>query len=126
MISVYDIGLVIPNILPTTVVTRMVKFSKNKVLKYLWLSKDVDVGLLRPSTIPQVIAEVVDIGLLRPSTLPQVILEDILVEVDIGHNLLATLPFVIGEQYFMLKVEVYIGIIPATIPPIIKLTVVDC
>ena len=39
------------------------KFSKNMFLKSLWVSKVVDIGLLRPSTIPQVIAEVEDVGL---------------------------------------------------------------
>ena len=44
----------------------------------------MDIGLLRPSTLSEVITDVVkgiDIGLLRPDTLPQIILE----VVDVGH-----------------------------------------
>ena len=53
----------------------MVKVLKKKVLKCLWMMKDVDTGLLRLATLPQVIDDVmkvVDIGILIPSTLPQV------------------------------------------------------
>ena len=54
----------------------MKKVLKKKVFKYLQVSKDVDIGLLRLATLTQVIVDVVkvvDIGLLRPSTLPRLI-----------------------------------------------------
>ena len=57
----------------------------------------MDIGLLIPSTIPQVTTEVVDIGILIPATITQVITEDMLVEVDLGHNRPATLTPEIGE-----------------------------
>ena len=65
------------------VVTTTGKVLKKKVLKYLWMRKVVDIGLLIPSTLSQVIADVikvVDIGLLRPASLLQLILE----VVDVG------------------------------------------
>ena len=73
---------------------------KNKFLKCLWVMKGVDIGLLIPSTLPQVIAEVVYIDLLRPATLPPIIVEDItvvmLVEVDICNKIPSTLPIKTG------------------------------
>ena len=59
-------------ILPINVVTTM-EFTKKKVLEYLQGMKDVDIGLLRPPTLPLVIAEVVEIGILRLATIPPVI-----------------------------------------------------
>ena len=56
----------------------MKKVLKKKVFKCLQVSKDVEIGLLRLATLPQVIVDVVkvvDIGLLRPSTLPRLITE---------------------------------------------------
>ena len=92
--------------------------------------KYVGIGLVRTSTLPQVIAEVVDIGLLRPADIPILIADDIivviLVEVYIGHKIIATHPLAIGEKYFMLKVEVDIGLRPATTPPIANFTMLDC
>ena len=71
------------------------EFLKKKVLKFLRAMKDVGIGLLRPATIPQVTAEVVGIGLLIPDAHPLVITDDIivvmLIEVDPGHKILATL-----------------------------------
>ena len=49
-----------------------------------------------------------------------------LVEVNIDHKIPDTLPLAIGEQELMLKGEVYIGLRPATIYFITKLTVVYC
>ena len=92
--------------------------------------KDVDIDVLRPANIPQVIVEVVKIGLLRTATIPQVIIEDIIVvmsvEMDIGHKIPATIPLVVGEQELMLKGEVDKGLIPVTITPVNQLTVVYC
>ena len=66
------------------------KVTKKKVLTCLWGMKDMYIGLFRPATLPQVIAEVPKIGLLRLSTIPLVITENIilvmLVEVDPGHK----------------------------------------
>ena len=48
------------------------------LLKRLWVKKVVEIGLLRPATVPQVIMEVmkvVEIGLKRPENLPQLIAE---------------------------------------------------
>ena len=76
------------------------EFPKNTALKYLRVMKNVDIGLLRPSTIPILIAEVADIDLLRPATLPPIIVEDItvvmLVEVDICNKIPSTLPIKTG------------------------------
>ena len=58
-----DIGLIIPSILPPTVITTEIKFLNKKVLKCLWVSKFVNIGILRPATLPQVIFEVVDVGI---------------------------------------------------------------
>ena len=92
--------------------------------------KDMDIGLLISSTLHLVIAEVVDIGLLMPATLPLVIAEGVivvmLVELDLGHNIPATIPITILEQELMLKGEVDIGLIPATLPLITQLNVVYC
>ena len=89
-----------PDILPPTAVTTAVNFPNNKFLKFLWVIKDVYIGLLRPDTLPQVIVEVVDIDILRPATLYQVIADDVilmmLVEVDLSYKRPATLPPEIG------------------------------
>ena len=53
----------IPDIILPTVVTTM-PFLKKKVLKCLWVMKYMDIGLLRPDTIPLVITEVMGIGIL--------------------------------------------------------------
>ena len=61
----------------------MMQVMSKKELECLWVSKVVNIGLLRPATLPQVIMEVVkvkDMGLKRPATPPQVIAE--VVDVD--------------------------------------------
>ena len=76
--EVQDLGLVIPSILLTVIVTTEKKVLKKKVLKCLWVRKVVDIGLLRPANFPQVIVlavKVLDVGLKRPANLPQVITE---------------------------------------------------
>ena len=84
--------------------------------------KDMNIGLLRPENIPQLIAEFADISILILATIPLVIMENIilvmLVEVDIGHNIPYTLPLAIGEQSLMLKGKVDIGLRPDTLTPI--------
>ena len=70
---------------------------KKNVLNFIWVRKVVDISLLRPSTLPQLIVEVVEvvyIGLLRPSTIPQLIVE----AVYVGQVLPDTLPLVIVED----------------------------
>ena len=71
------------------------------------------IGLLRPSTLPQLIADVVkfvEIVILRATTLPQVIVE----VVGVGKVLLATLTLIIMED---MLIELDPGNkIPATIP----------
>ena len=115
----------IPAIIPPTILT-MMKFPKKKILKCLWAMKDVDIGILIPATLHQIITEVVDIGLFRPSTITLLIVEDIiivmLVEVDIFHKRPETTPLEIGEQELMLKGEVGIGLRPATLPLITYVT----
>ena len=54
------------------------KVLKNNCLKCIRVIKVLDIGLLRPSTVTQVIVEVVkvvDISLKIPDTFPQVIAE---------------------------------------------------
>ena len=66
-----------PAILPPADVTTNIKVLKKNVLKCLRVSKFMDIVLLIPATIPQVIGEVLKLmvgGLLRPFTLSQVIL----------------------------------------------------
>ena len=55
----------------------------------------------------------------------EVIVVVVMKEVDLGLNIPATLPFKITEDVFMMMGELYIGIIPATIPPIIQLGLVN-
>ena len=49
-----------------------------------------------------------------------------LIEVDLGHKRPATITLAIRKQELMLRVELNIGLRPATIPPITKVNVVDC
>ena len=84
---------------------------KNKVLNCLWVTKDVDIGLLRSATIHVVILEVIIVV--------------ILVEVNLGHKRPATIPLTIVYQYIVLKGEVYICLRPVTINHITQVTVVD-
>ena len=104
----------------------MMNITKKNVLKILWESKVVEIGILIPATLPKLIDEVVDLVQVLPSTIPIVILEDMLIEVDLGHKIPATITIAIMEQELTLKVEVDIGIKPATITPITKVKVVDC
>ena len=101
----------IPDILPPTGITKM-EFLMMKVLKCLRVMEDMDMGFLRPSTIPLVIADILMVVML--------------VEVDICHKIPATLLLKNVEHEFMLKVEVYIVLRPSTIPTVTQVTVVDC
>ena len=79
--KVLDIGLKRPAIIPSTIVMMMV-FIMMKILEYMRVMKDVDIGLLRPFTLIIatmefiiVIIEVVtmvdvDKGIKIPSSLP--------------------------------------------------------
>ena len=49
-----------------------------------------------------------------------------LVEVDLYHKKPATVPLAIREKLLMLKGDVGIGLVLATIPPISKLNMVYC
>ena len=49
-----------------------------------------------------------------------------LIELDIGHKRPSTLPIVMEEQSLMLKVEMNIGLIPVTITPVTKVSVLYC
>ena len=74
----------------------MMTFTKKKVLKCLWITKDVEIGLLVPATITLVIVEDV--------------LVVMLLEVYLCHKRPATFPLSIEEQELILKVEVDIGL----------------
>ena len=103
MMKLLDIGLTRLAILPPTIITMMI-FQMMKVLKFLQVMEDVEIGLLIPETLPLAIAEFIivvamldiDIGLKRTATLPLAIAEFIIlvmiVEVDLGLNSPATLP----------------------------------
>ena len=76
--EVQYLGLVIQSILPTAIVTTEMKVLKKKVLKFIWVRKVVDIGILRPANFPQVIVlavRVLEVFLKRPATLPQLITE---------------------------------------------------
>ena len=73
--KVYILSIVIQSINLPAVVTIMTKFLKNNLLKHLWVSKTVDIGLLRPATVVHLTTKVVHICLKRPFTLPQLIAE---------------------------------------------------
>ena len=64
--------------------------------------KVVDIGLKRPVTLPQVIVEVVDVGKVLPNTLLLLISQDMMIEVDIGHNRPFTLSviYICSDLYF--------------------------
>ena len=47
-------------------------------------------------------------------------------DVDLGLNITATLNFTIVEKVLMVIVEVDIGILPATLPPITHMTMFNC
>ena len=74
--EVWYIGLVIPDIIHPTIITMMV-FVMMKFLKFLQVMEYIDIGLLRPATLPLAITAffiivtmlVVDLGLKRPGTL---------------------------------------------------------
>ena len=50
----------------------------------------------------------------------------ILVDLDLGHKIPATLPLVILEHVLVLKGEVEIGLIPATLTTTTHVAVIDC
>ena len=61
----------------------------------MYIVKVVDIGLLIPATLPQVITEVRGVGQVHPDTLPLVIVEDKLIEVDLGHKIPANISLAI-------------------------------
>ena len=65
-----------------------------------------------------------------PANVPLIITKDIilviLVDVCLSHKRPATLIFEIWEHDLMSKLDVDIGLRPATLPPIIQVTIVDC
>ena len=115
MIEILDIGLEIPSICPPILVTTMV-FMIMKVLECLRVMEDVAISLKRLASI--IIATVEFIVMVNKAVM--------MGEVYIGLKIPATLPLEIMEKALMLTGEVNKGLIPATIPPITKVTVVDC
>ena len=83
------------------------------------------IGLKRPSTILQIIAEVMDVGQFLSATIPLVTEEDILIEAYPGQNILSTLPLTTRKEELIMKVEVDIGLITDIISLITKVNVVD-
>ena len=86
-----------PAILPPVILMTVMKVLKNKLWKCLWVSKVVEIGILRPSTLSQLIlyfVKVVDIGLKIPDTIHQLIAE----VVDVCHFLISNLPLLIAED----------------------------
>ena len=65
----------------------------------------MDIGILRLGTITQVIADVVDLGILIPATILLIIVENMLIEVDLGHQIPANITLTIRYQELMLKRE---------------------
>ena len=124
-----------PAILPPTIVTKMV-FLMMKVFKCLWVMEDVEIGLLRKSTLPLSIVEFiivvtmveVNIGLKRPDTIYLAILEFIILvlmlEVELGLKITATLLNVMVEQELMLTGDVDIYLRPDILPPITQVDAV--
>ena len=100
--------------------------------------EDVEIYLLRPATLPFAIAEFIIVvkmlemylGRKGPATIYLSIVEFIIlvlvVEVELGLKIPATLPLAIVEQELMFTVEVDIGLIPATLPPITQVDLVYC
>ena len=123
------------------------KVLKKKLLMCIWKRKVVYIGLLRPANLPQVtvevaevvdicfkrpatllqvIAEFVDIGQVLPSTINLVIVEDMFIDVDLGHKRPDTITLLIRKHDLMLKGEVDIGLRLDNITPITKLNMVYC
>ena len=105
-----NIGILIPATLPQVIV---------EVVKVM------EIGLLRHTTLPQVISEVVDVGQVRPAITPIVITKDMLIDFDISHKRPSTLTLDIMEQELMFKVEVDMGLRPATITSLTKVNMAD-
>ena len=92
----------------------MMEFLTTKVLKYIRVTEDVDIGLLRTPTINLSILEFIIVvtmlevylGLNIISTLSLTITEFIIlvlmVEVELGLNIPVTLPLAIAEQDLVL------------------------
>ena len=108
-----DIGINIPSVIPLAIVMTML-FMMMKLLECLKLMEDVDIGLLRPSTLPIKIVEFIIV----------VIELVMMIEVGIFLNRPSTTHLSIVEKKLMLTVYVDIGIRPATIPPITQVAVV--
>ena len=115
-----------------------VVFMMVKVLKYMRVMEDVAIGILRPVTIPIITSEFitvvtmvdVDVCLNIPATLSLVIVEFIIlvfmVKVELGIKRPANFPLAIADKELMLTGEVDIGLVPATLPPMTHVDVVDC
>ena len=126
-----------PSILTPTIATTMVLLIM-KVLKYLRVTEDVDIGLLIPATLPLTITEFItvvnmvdaDLGLKRPATIfiaiAELIILVLMVYVELGIKKPATLTLEIVDQDMMLMGDLNIGLRPETIPPITQAVMADC
>ena len=110
----------------------------NKLLKCFQVMEEVDTVILIPDNLHLETMEVIvvlkllemDIGHKIPATLSISIVDFIIlvlmVEAEIGLKRPTTITISITDQELVLKGEVDICIIPATIPPIIQVNMVDC
>ena len=89
-------------------------------------TKVMGIGLKRPSTTPQIIAEFMNVGQVWTATIYIAIVEDMLIEVDLGHKIPANILLAIKKQELMLKGEVDICLRPAIIFLINRVNVVYC
>ena len=112
--KVLNIGLERPVIIPTTIIMTMV-FLMIKVFECLWVMEGVDIGFLRPATLPLEIIGFIMVEIKVVMT----------VEVDIGINRSSTLPPSIAEKDLMLMGEVDIAPRPTNNPSITQVDVVD-
>ena len=60
VMQVLDIGIERSDILPPTIVMTVV-FLMTKVLKFIQVMEDLDIGILKPTTLPQVITDLMDV-----------------------------------------------------------------
>ena len=135
--EVLYISINIPAIIPLTIVTTIV-FLMTKVLKCLRVMENMDIGILRISTLPLAITDFIIavttrelyLGLNIPVTLPLKIVDFIILVtvtyMDIGLKRPATLPLAKLKEDVMLTRKEGICIIPATLTPITQVSMAYC
>ena len=114
VMELLDIALERPAIIFLTTIIMMV-FMMMKVLECLSVMEDVDICLLRQTTIPLEVLEIIIV----------VIEVVMMLYVDMGLLRKATLPLLILDKELKLTGEVDMGLRPATLTPINKMAVVN-